>query len=787
MPLAADASKAKTAGVKVVPTEVCSCASQIPGSAPGAMPFRGHGPPSSSSVYDEQIGLTFTQSFASMEYNVTAVEQTDPTLGDGPAYLLDGVSSTGYWYQVGVSWNWAPGESPGTGFDMTYEVFDTSGNSIFPANGQGGVLAFSGPVNAGDAILLDLYFSNPSQSVVMLAEDTNTRALASETYASMGATYFAGLPDSMVDQNGYFTGLMTEWYHGVPYYANEAEVIYSNPVVRLSSAWMWMDEFNANTFQGVFSANTSAPVSYSDPTRLQPFSFNGTTEYSDAHEFVTGSQTLTLSFMVRGSGSGYSPPILTYVSNGTSITTPLTETPTIYQVDLGTNWSVSALLSGSTSSERWETEQPTSGLANSSQTIQFVYYAQDLVTFGFLVSGSESGLSPPTITYTSFGSSTTTPVDVKVWADAGSRYQYPSLLSGSTPSERWYGKLDGYIGSSLQMIATYYHQYFVTFDISFRNTELFPGITLRSTSEGRPYSSTVALGTNGEWLDAGSVYSVPQLFSLASGDRLITNGAWTGNVSASLAVVLVYERQFYVTITQNASGGGTVSLPSGWYDSGSKLQMEAVAAPGWQFQGWSGAGADSVSSSNSSFALTVGPGAPAEETALFYPGVAIYATGPMSVSYSDGSVSGSVPAGTRTEVYVPPSTRMNLAAPSIAFLTTFNGWSGASNSSGTSTSFAVDGPAAVASNSEYNYVWIGILVLAVALVAIAATLVLVRRRRLKGLTRRAASSVEDKPSVEASMRCFALTPGSPYCSRRRDWRRPLYIQNSFPSGSMNIA
>ncbi len=750
--MAGNAHQVKTPGVKVIPTEVCSCSSQNPGLAPGTMPFRGRGPPIFSSIYDEQVGMTLTQNFTSMEYNVTAVEQTDTTLGDGPAYLLSGLSSTGYWYQVGVSWNWSPGQNPGTGFDMNYEVFDTSGNSIFPTNGQGGVQAFSGPVNAGDVILLDLYFSSTGQNVVMLAEDTNTGAVATVTYSKMGATYFVGLPDSVADQNGYFTGLMTEWYHGVPYYANEAEVIYFNPNYALSSAWMWMDEFNANTFQGLFSANTSAPISYSSPTRLQEFSFNGTTEYSDAYEFVTGALTnatrgtsssvpLTLSFTVMGGGAGYLPPILTYVSNGTSSTTQLTESPTIYHVDVGTDWSVSVLLGGSASGERWETDQPTSGLANSSQTIQFLYYSQDFVIFGFSVSGGGSGFSPPMIAYTSFGSSATTSVGVRVWADAGSRYQYPNLLSGSTPSERWYGKLDGSVGTSQLISATYYHQYLVTFDISFRNTELFPGLTLSSTSAGRPYSTTVVLGTNEEWLDSGSVYSVPKVVALASGSRLITNGTGTGSVSANLVLAVVYDRQFYITITQNTSGGGTVSPPSGWYDSGSTLQMDAVAAPGWQFEGWNGVGADSASSSNASFSLTVGPGASADEAAVFYPGVAIYATGPMSVSYSDGPVSGSVPAGARIEVYVPLSSTLSLMASSTALPATFK-WSGATNSSSASTSLVVDGPATVTLNSEYNYAGIGILALAIAMVAIAATLVLRRRRRSKGFTSRTASPDE---------------------------------------------
>ena len=55
--------------------------------------------------YDEQLGTTFTQNFASITYNVTAVAQSD-TNGYGPAYLLNGLGSTGYWYQVGISYDW---------------------------------------------------------------------------------------------------------------------------------------------------------------------------------------------------------------------------------------------------------------------------------------------------------------------------------------------------------------------------------------------------------------------------------------------------------------------------------------------------------------------------------------------------------------------------------------------------------------------------------------------------------------------------------------------------------
>lgn len=677
-----------------------------------------------------------------MEYNVTAVEQTDPTLGDGPAYLLNGLSNNGYWYQVGVSWDWAPGQSPGTGFDMNYEVFDNSGNSVFPANGQGGIQTFTGPVRAGDVILLDLYFSNAGQ-VVMLAEDTETGATASATYSSEGGTYFVGLPSSPSDQNGFFTGLMTEWYHGVPYYDNEAEVIYSDYSYALTSAWMWMDEFNAQNFQGVFSANTSAPVSYGDPNKLQEFTFNGTTEYSDAYELVTGSLTnatqptsstvpLTFSYQVSGGGTGYSPPILNYVLNGTLEEVPLSNSPTVYSVDIGTSWSISAQLGSLASGERWETDQPTSGPANGSITVQFIYYAQVHVVFGFSVAGGVSGFSPPTITYASFGASAKTTAGAGVWADVGSAYQYSSVLPGSTANERWYAKAGGSVNSPGQINATYYNQYLVDLDISFLNSGLFPALSIRAVSAGESYSATAISGANDEWFDSGSVYSLPQSLALGTGDRIITNGSWTGEVTESLVVPLTYLRQFYITITPNAPNGGTLSPQSGWYESGFRLNIDAIPAPGWRFQDWEGVGTDSVSSLNSSFLLTVGPGGPANETAVFYAGVALYAMGPMSISYGDGSVSGTVPSGEHTVLYLPYSSTLSLAASGVPLLDAFTGWSGASNSTSAVATILIGGPTSVTAGSAYNYVAVGILALLGAVAAVAGTLVFTRRTRPKG-------------------------------------------------------
>jgi hypothetical protein len=309
----------------LVPTHVVSPAGPSLSAGSGAVaqvapPFRGH-PPPAETAYDEQLGMTFTQDFSSMEYNVTAVEQVDPTLGTGPGYLLSGVSTTGYWYQVGLSWDW----SVGTGFQMSYEVFDSLGNSIFPSNGGGGLAPFTGTVNAGDTVTLNLYF-NGSGQVVLLAMDTTTGASAQEVYSAVGSTYFVGQPTGDSNSNGYFTGLMTEFYHGAPSYSNVQQVIYRSNF-SLSSAWLWMDEFNANTLQIVFATNSSSLDTFnSNPFLLQGLTYGSITEYCDAREFITGPQ---LNSTTTTSSSSSSASTVTETSTQVITTTvPVTVTQT---------------------------------------------------------------------------------------------------------------------------------------------------------------------------------------------------------------------------------------------------------------------------------------------------------------------------------------------------------------------------------------------------------------------------------------------------------------------------
>ena len=72
----------------------------------------------------------------------------------------------------------------------------------------------------------------------------------------------------------------------------------------------------------------------------------------------------------------------------------MTASPTGYWFDTGTSWTATNPLGGSTSTERWQTNQVVSGTISSAQTIVFVYSLQYPVTFA--VSPSGSGSTSPT-------------------------------------------------------------------------------------------------------------------------------------------------------------------------------------------------------------------------------------------------------------------------------------------------------------------------------------------------------------------------------------------------------
>lgn len=549
------------------------------------------GAPADPTSYDEQIGMTFTQNFVSLAYNVTAVEQSDPSSGYGPSYLLNGLSDSGYWYQVGLSWNW---DGNGTysnyspGFNFIYEVWDSNGNSIFPTNGGGGVQPFSGPVNAGDTVLLNLYFSS-TYGVVMLAKDYNTGSTSFQTYSAEGGSQFIGLSGSASNSNGFFTGLMTEWYHSSPFYGNISPVKYSNPHYALSSAWMWIDEFSCPDItcsnpNVLFSDRTSGPVSYSNPTQLQEFSSHGATEFSDAYSLITGPAywSLTVSYAINGGGSGFGQPTFTYSYNGVNQSVALTQSPASYLVDVGSAWSVTPALSGSTLTERWEVgSQEATGVASSSQIITFVYQHQ----YRLFVDGGSGG------------------ADGDGWYDSGST----AVASSSGVYDRADGSGDRVVSYSVDGIVTQVNPttnvisvdivMSASHQVAFASTKQYEIVLDQGATKALNSITPPTVSGDQYWYDAGTQVSLTLngIWGRASGvgSRLVSyslNGGTTIQTSTTGVVTVIPlepimspESVTTTTISQyqlTTNTGVLVSVTSptiggdsGWYDAGSNVSV----------------------------------------------------------------------------------------------------------------------------------------------------------------------------------------------------------------------
>jgi hypothetical protein len=87
---------------------------------------------------------------------------------------------------------------------------------------------------------------------------------------------------------------MTEEYHPSPYYGGEQFVTYSNSIISLSSAWLWIDEYNKTPNQTLFNQCSSSPVAFDNYHQLHGFSANGTTENADAYTFSTGEDPISI-------------------------------------------------------------------------------------------------------------------------------------------------------------------------------------------------------------------------------------------------------------------------------------------------------------------------------------------------------------------------------------------------------------------------------------------------------------------------------------------------------------
>jgi len=740
-----------------------------------SVPLPGAQAPSSANPsYDEQLGMTFTQDQSALNYNVTALAQTDAN-GYGPAYILNGLISLGYWYQVGISYHW-PGASGGyePTFAFSYQVFGPNGNPVYPSSGGSGLGTFSKVVDSGDSVLLSLTFSGPS--VVMLAQDWNTGATAKASYSSLGASRFVGDTSSPSSSTGFFTGLMTEWYHVLPYSGNEGKVTYTNTVSALSSAWMWIDEFNpSSSGSPVFINQTRSPVTFANAQQLYPFSSNGATMYGSAHQFITGqlngaSSQVTLK---PATPEAASPTFsASYTIGGLQQSSDIPAgTSTVVEADPGTSILLSLNSSGSSALESWVLAG-TGGSAITSVTFEagsnvtYVYYdvVQETVAYQVAHGTYQEGLtgiplqggSAPELIYEAPPASpSASPAAVAVKQLLGVSPIEIFVLVGSEASlngsiqvaagDRWVPSAQSWIVSAPNEIPDpilFYEQYQVSVGYSVMGGGTPPEppeFTANSlgSSTSIPLSGTATTA----WFDAFEVYSFTSILNGSTqAERWLQNVGPQGNpgdfpgpriIAPNQTISADYVHQYYAVFAVNDARGGQVSQGSSWFDAGSSFNASASASAKWQFESWTGSGAGAYTGTSPT--INVAVTGPVNETATFYVQLAIAADAGTNVAYSYGSGTGAVQAGTTKTLYVPPSSNVTLRASPSTFVYSFASWQGTGLANATKSALAlvVDSPSAVTGSSSYNYPVIAGAASAAAVIIMAVSLMIRNMRKRK--------------------------------------------------------
>ncbi len=226
-------------------------------------------------------------------------------------------------------------------------------------------------------------------------------------------------------------------------------------------------------------------------------------------------------------------------------------------------------ISGAPTNSRWTCGPCTAnGVTSGGSTLNVDYFKQWTNFFEYSVTGGGAGYAPPTLSYTSLGSTSTsilTTSSIAYWVDNAGTASVTNPLTGSGSAERWsISSATGSISSGGGLtIYAYYNQYACT---CFYNV-LDGGSPMPPTISGARYgtSSTEALSTfsNAIWQDNNAAWSVTNpLGGSGPNERWTTGGATSGTVIGPLTISPTYYHQYLVSLSYAISGGGSPSAPT---------------------------------------------------------------------------------------------------------------------------------------------------------------------------------------------------------------------------------
>ena len=284
---------------------------------------------------------------------------------------------------------------------------------------------------------------------------------------------------------------------------------------------------------------------------------------SSTNSWLIGPPVYQISYSINGGGSGYTAPTLTYTKAGvTGQTLVLTTSSQSVYIDLGTIYSVTNPLGGSTGIERWSTATASGTSAIGGGTVVFTYYHQYLQTLSYSISGGGSPTGP-TYTANQYGSSSPqslTATGTGYWYDSGSTWSVsPNPLSGSTGSERWQSSqaLTGTISSSSTVVFTFYHQYLQTlsYAVSGGGTPTAP--TYSANQYGASTPQTLTTTATSYWYDAGSSWSVTNPLGGSTGSEQWATVTSSGSIGGAATIAFAYYHQYLQTLSYSIVGGGS--------------------------------------------------------------------------------------------------------------------------------------------------------------------------------------------------------------------------------------
>lgn len=349
----------------------------------------------------------------------------------------------------------------------------------------------------------------------------------------------------------------------------------------------WADAGSTYSFTNPLNGSSSAQRWYTGSGQgvvTSPSLVNAT--YHHQYDFV-------LSYKVVGAAVQLPPPTLNSTALGLPFSVALQTTPTDNWLDSSSSWAVSPALQGSSGTERWMTDQATSGRASTSLSLVLSYFDQYAAGFDYAVQGGGSP-APPSLNYTSFSApvaATLNSTRVVYWLDSGSAWSLTNPIAGPSGVERWISTkgTSGTAQRPFNETAVYAHQYYLA---------VKPNVQAGGTIQ-----------LSSDWHDSGS--GVLLNVTASSGWRFFGwtgegVGSYTGSNPAeevSMGSAINETAVFYAGLALTSGAGGSVqyrygqlngSVPAGGNETlyvapGTVVNLTSTPATvAYTFAGWSG-------------------------------------------------------------------------------------------------------------------------------------------------------------------------------------------------------